>query len=86
MRQDAIQNERDQPANLSNIPTPRFKTCPYCGCAKLTFNMEACIECGKQVRNITYVNNAECYAKNWYEYIGSKPKVEKLGIRESLDN
>ena len=64
----------------------KYKECPYCGQAKLPFKLGVCTECGKQVGSITYVNNAESYAKNWYEYIGKRPKVEKLGIEELMDN
>jgi hypothetical protein len=62
----------------------KYKQCPYCGQSKIPFKMGVCI-CGKQVGNITYVNNAETYAKSWYAYL-KKPKVEKLGIVELMDN
>ena len=61
-----------------------YKQCPYCGQSKVPFKMGVCV-CGKQVGNITYINNAETYAKNWYNWIGTQ-KVEKLGIVELIDN
>lgn len=70
---------------VTDVGNKKYKQCPYCGQAKLPFKMGVCVECGHQIGNITYVNNAEGYAKKWYEYIGSQ-KVEKLGIIELVDN
>ena len=86
MKQETKQDESDQSDNFSNIPPASYKRCPYCRQGMVPFKMGVCI-CGKQVGNITFVNNAECYAKHWYEYVGSrKQKVEKLGIVELMDN
>ena len=62
----------------------KYKQCPYCGQSKIPFKRGVCI-CGRQVGDIQYVDNAQLFSENWYEYIG-KPKVEKLGIAELMDN
>ena len=56
------------------VDSENYKQCPYCGQSMIPFKKGVCV-CGKQVGNITYVNNAESYAKSWYEYVGSL-KVE----------
>ena len=89
MKQETKQDESDQSDNFSNIPSVSYKRCTYCGQTKILFKMGVCV-CDKQVDSITFVNNAQTYAKSWYEYVRSgntsTPKVEKLGIRELLDN
>ena len=61
------------------------KDCPYCGQCLVPFKLGVCI-CGSQVGKIKYVSNAEKFAKiQYYSYVGT-PKVEKLGIRELMDN
>ena len=62
-----------------------YKTCPYCGQSYVPFKKGVCI-CGKQVGDITYVNDPTKFAMcQYYSYIGI-PRVEKLGIAELADN
>ncbi len=74
----------DQECFLNSKPDD-YKICPNCGQGKIPFKKGVCI-CGKQIGKIQYIKNTQKFVKTNYSNVDSKPKIEKLEIKELMDN